>query len=46
MKADKNGNVSVDQVKNFVLENCKEQMINKRLSKKDIEGFLSSFIYN
>lgn len=46
MKADKNGNISVDQLKTFVLTCCKDEMINKHLSKKDIEGFLSAFIYN
>ena len=43
---DKNGNISVDQFKNFVLTHCKDEMINKKLNKKDVEGFLSAFIYN
>ena len=46
MQADKNGNISVDQLKNFVLSCCKDELVNKHLSKKDIEGFLSAFIYN
>lgn len=46
LKADKNGNVSVDQIKNFVLAYCKDEMVNKKLHKKDIECFLSAFIYN
>lgn len=44
--ADKNGNVTVEQFKHFVLEQCKEEMLHKKLHKKDIEGFLSAFIYN
>lgn len=46
LKPDKNGNVSVDQLKNFVLAHCKDEMIGKRINKKDVEGFLSAFIYN
>lgn len=46
MKPDKNGNVSVDQLKDFVLAHCKDEMISKKLNKKDVEGFLSAFIYN
>ena len=46
LNADKNGNVSVDQFKNFVLEHCKDEMKNKKVTKRDIEGFLSAFIYN
>ena len=33
-------------MKNFVLTNVKDELINKKLNKRDIEGFLSSFIYN
>lgn len=43
---DKNGNVGVDQLKNFVINYCKDDMVNKKINKKDIEGFLSAFIYN
>ncbi len=46
MTCDTNGNVSIDQLKQFVLETMKDDMANKRVTKKDIEGFLSSFIYN
>ena len=46
LKPDKNGNVSVDQMKEFVIAHCKNEMIQKKISKKDIEGFLSAFIYN
>jgi hypothetical protein len=46
LKADKNGNLSVDDFKAFIIEQCKEDLIHKRLHKKDIEGFLSAFVYN
>lgn len=36
----------MDDLKNFVLDTCKEQIINKRISKKDVEAFLSAFVYN
>jgi len=44
--ADANGNVSVDQLRDFVLELVEDDMINKRVTKRDVEGFLSAFSYN
>lgn len=44
--ADSNGNVSVDQLKEFVVNLCAQDMIDKKLSKRDVEGFLSAFCYN
>ena len=44
--SDKNGNITVDQFKQFVLTHLKDDMINKHINKKDVEGFLSAFIYN
>ena len=41
LKTDQNGNVSLDQLKNFVIGSCADA-----IGKKDIEGFLSGFIYN
>jgi hypothetical protein len=46
MKPDTNGNISLDALKGFVLNSCKDAMVNKQLAKRDIEGFLSAFIYN
>ena len=43
---DKNGNISVDDLKSFVLNSCKDQIIHRSISKKDVEAFLSAFIYN
>lgn len=43
---DKNNNISVDDLKNFVLDTCKDQIIHRKISKKDVEAFLSAFNYN
>jgi Ca2+-binding EF-hand superfamily protein len=43
---DKNNNISVDKLKNFVLDSCKDQIIHRKISKKDVEAFLSAFNYN
>lgn len=43
---DKNDNISVDDLKNFVLDTCKDQIIHRQISKKDVEAFLSAFVYN
>jgi hypothetical protein len=45
-KPDANGNISVDALKNFVLTHCKDAMVEQKLLKRDIESFLSSFVYN
>ena len=46
VKIDKNGNVSVDQLKDFILKQCETELINRSITKKDIEGFLSAFNYS
>jgi Ca2+-binding EF-hand superfamily protein len=46
MNPDANGNISVDELKDFVLELCEQDLVEKKLHKKDIEGFLSAFNYN
>jgi hypothetical protein len=33
-------------LKSFVLANVKDEMATKKINKKDVEGFLSAFIYN
>jgi hypothetical protein len=43
---DANNNLSLDDFKAFVVESCREELIARRVSKGDIEGFLSAFIYN
>lgn len=43
---DANGNISVDALKHFVLTQCKDAIVSQKLAKKDIESFLSAFIYN
>lgn len=46
IEADKNGNVSVDQLRDFVLNLCQDDLIQHNIAKKDVEGFLSAFCYN
>lgn len=46
IQADANGNVSVDQLRDFVLGLCEEELMGRKLVKRDIEGFLSAFNYN
>lgn len=36
----------MDDLKTFVLDACKDQIIHKKIAKKDIEAFLSAFVYN
>jgi hypothetical protein len=43
---DKNDNISVDDFKNFILDTCKDQIIHRKIAKKDVEAFLSAFVYN
>ena len=43
---DKNGNISVDEMKAMINDTCSQEVTQRRLSKKDLEGFLSSFKYN
>lgn len=44
--SDKNGNLSVDEFKNFLIDRCQLSLIDKSLTKSDLEGFMSAFIYN
>lgn len=46
VKPDKHGNISVDQLKDFILQQCEEDIICRRITKRDVEGFLSAFNYN
>lgn len=46
VQADANGNVSVDHLRDFILELCEKDLIDRRIYKKDVEGFLSAFNYN
>lgn len=43
---DGNGNVSVDQVRDFILTLVEPDMLQHKVTKRDIEGFLSAFSYN
>ena len=46
VKPDKHGNISVDQLKDFILHECEDDIMNRRVTKRDVEGFLSAFNYN
>ena len=43
---DKLGTISVEQLKDFMLRHCAEEITSQRIQKGDIEGFLSGFSYN
>jgi len=43
---DKNGNLSVDEFKTFLIESCGTAVLAQKLTKQDLEGFMSSFVYN
>ena len=44
--ADRNGNISVDEMKTMIQETCSDEVLKRRLTKRDLEGFLSAFKYN
>lgn len=43
---DPNGNLSVDEFKNFLLQTFAADLFERKLSKVDLEGFMSAFVYN
>ena len=44
--ADKNGNISVDEFKVLIKDTLTDEVVKRRLTKRDLEGFLSAFKYN
>lgn len=46
LDANINGSVNGDGVEKFFLDQCKDLLINKTVTKKDIESFLSTLKYN
>lgn len=44
--SDKNGNIDVQEMKSLIAETCAGEVANRRLTKQDLEGFLSAFKYN
>ena len=40
------GDLTVDEFKTFLIDTCGTAMLSQKLSKKDLEGFMSSFVYN
>ena len=43
VKVDENGNVCVDDLKDFFLRIVEDDIIQRRITKKEFEGFLSAF---
>ena len=43
---DANGNLNVDDFKAFIVETCREDLIARNVTKQDIEGFMSAFVFN
>jgi hypothetical protein len=41
-----NGKVDVRDLKSFIVDACRDELISRDLSKRDIEAFLSAFKYN
>jgi len=46
VKADSYGNVSAQALEQYFIEICKEELTKHLLNRGDLEGFLSSFVYN
>jgi Ca2+-binding EF-hand superfamily protein len=46
LQADSNQNVTVDQLRDFILGIVEPAMIDQKITKRDVEGFLSAFSYN
>lgn len=43
---DRNGNISVDEMKAMVTDVCADEIASRRLTRRDLEGFLSAFKYS
>ena len=46
LTANANGSVNGNSVRKFFIDQCKDLLINKTITKKDIESFLSTLKYN
>lgn len=46
VQTDANNNLNVDDFKAFVVDSCRDELIERKIDKKDIEGFLSAFTFN
>lgn len=44
--SEKNGNINVDQFKDFLTSNLSKELAERRVTKRDLEGFMSAFVYN
>ena len=43
---DANGNLNVDDFKSYLVEQCRSELIARKVTKQDIEGFMSAFVFN
>jgi Ca2+-binding EF-hand superfamily protein len=46
VNADINGNIKSKDFEDYLLNTCKEELKKRKLSRRDLEGFLSSFVYS
>jgi len=46
LNADINGNIKSKDFENYLLNICKEELKKRELSRRDLEGFLSAFVYS
>ena len=46
LKFDKYGNVAALDLENYMLDVCKNHLVKREVDRADLEGFLSSFVYN
>jgi hypothetical protein len=38
--------VNADRIRDFIIESCPEEIQYRKIDKKDVEAFMSSFVYN
>ena len=46
LQQDSYGNVKLKELEDFFLKNCRDEILTRKIGRRDIEGFLSSFVYN
>ena len=46
VKFDQHGNVEAQHLENYLIDVCKDQLTKRELNRNDLEGFLSSLVYN
>jgi len=43
---DKNGTIALDDLKDLIINTCSKELEIQKIGKKDVEAFLSSYVYN